>query len=215
MTARRRGTFAAELFCELGFQVPSAHTALPLGDTKDEVLRAAALLGCRRIISGKGPDSFKTMDLIKQSCDEFNQAYAVAAENGLAFGLHNHWWEFERIAGDGRYVYQVMLKLLDPGIFFEIDTYWVQTAGPNAARIVGDFGARAPLLHIKDGPANKEKAMQPIGSGVMDFPAVVKASAGNVEWMIVELDRCDGDMMDAVVESYRYLTAEGLATGNK
>jgi sugar phosphate isomerase/epimerase len=42
---------------------------------------------------------------------------------------------------------------LTPDIFFEIDTYWVKVAGQNPPEIVKKFGKRAPLLHIKDGPA--------------------------------------------------------------
>jgi hypothetical protein len=39
----------------------------------------------------------------------------------------------------------------------------------------------------------------------MDFPAILNAAAGPVEWLIVELDRCATDMMEAVAQSYRYL----------
>lgn len=34
-----------------------------------------------------------------------------------------------------------------------------------------------------------------------------------VEWMIVELDRCATDMLDAVKKSCAYLTSHGLAVG--
>ncbi|MBT7864437.1 MAG: sugar phosphate isomerase/epimerase, partial [Gemmatimonadetes bacterium] len=34
-------------------------------------------------------------------------------------------------------------------------------------------------------------------------------------WMIVELDRCETDMVEAVKKSYDYLVGEGLAAGNK
>ena len=36
-----------------------------------------------------------------------------------------------------------------------------------------------------------------------------------VEWVIVELDSCDTDMLQAVAESYRYLTTHGFARGRK
>lgn len=137
-------TEAAKLFRELGLEVPSAHTPLPVGKDRNRVLDFMAAFGCQRIVSGKGPDSFETMDLIKQTCDLFNEAHAVAAENGLEFGIHNHWWEFLQV--EGRYVYQVMLEHLDPGVFFEIDTYWVQTAGVDPAKVVKELGPRVPLL---------------------------------------------------------------------
>ena len=45
-----------------------------------------------------------------------------------------------------------------------------------------------------------------------DFAAADQAT---LQWIIVELDDCATDMMQAVRESYAYLTAEGLAEGNK
>jgi len=50
---------------------------------------------------------------------------------------------------------------------------------------------------------------------VVDIPEVVAAGAGSTEWLVVELDRCATDMMEAVRTSYRYLIGKGLARGNK
>jgi sugar phosphate isomerase/epimerase len=171
------------------------------------------IMGSERIVSGKGPDDFKTVDQIRRTCDLFNQAQAVAAENGMAFGVHNHWWEYLKV--EGRYVYQVMLEYLEPGVFFELDTYWIQTAGVDPVGVVRELGSRAPLLHIKDGPAVKDESMQAIGDGVLDFPAIVEAGEETVEWHIVELDRCATDMLEAVERSYQYMVDEGLARGKR
>jgi sugar phosphate isomerase/epimerase len=206
-------TEAATLFKELGLEVPSAHTLLPVGEDANRVLDFMAAFGCQCIVSGKGPDSFETTDLIKQTCDLFNEAHAVAVQNGLEFGIHNHWWEFLQI--EGRYVYQVMLEHLDPAIFFELDTYWIKTAGVDPAEVVKELGPRAPLLHIKDGPAVKDEPHVAVGDGVLDFPSVVQAAEGAAEWLIVELDHCATDMMEAIERSYQYLVGGGLARGNK
>jgi sugar phosphate isomerase/epimerase len=204
---------AAQLFRDLGLDVPSAHVPVPIGGDKNKVLDYMGIMGSTRIISGKGPDDFRTIDQIKRTCDLFNQAHAVAFENGMTFGVHNHWWEYLQV--EGRYAYQVMLEYLDPGVFFELDTYWIQTAGVDPAEVVRELGPRAPLLHIKDGPAVHNEPMQAIGDGVLDFPAIVQAGEGTVEWHVVELDRCATDMMEAVERSYQYLVGEGLARGNK
>ena len=203
---------AGKLFRDLGLVVPSAHTALPLGEHRNEVLDAMAAIGCPRIVSGKGPDDFTTLDQIKQTCDLFNQASQVAVENGFQFGIHNHWWEFQQV--EGRLVLDIMLEHLEPGVFFEIDTYWVQAAGHDPAAVVGQLGKRTPLLHIKDGPAVRGEPMVAVGDGVMDVPIIVQAGAGSTEWMIVELDACATDMMEAVEKSYDYLVSKGLARGN-
>jgi sugar phosphate isomerase/epimerase len=174
---------AARLFQELGLTVASAHTPLPLGDRKQETLDTMALLGCQRMIC----------------------AYLSPDEYGFSLCLHNHWWEFEPV--EGQYPYQLWLERLDPTIFYEIDTYWVKTAGLDPAAVVQEFGERAPLLHIKDGPAVKDQPMTAVGEGVMDFPDLLRAAGNHPEWLIVELDRCATDMLEAVAKSYRYLSA--------
>jgi sugar phosphate isomerase/epimerase len=202
---------AGQLFADLGLEVPSAHVALPLGDQQDEVISTMDAIGCSTIVSGKGPDDFATPSRIKATCDLFNEANQVARSHGMTFGLHNHWWEYTKV--EGRYVYEAMLEYLDPTIHFEIDTYWVQTAGVDPAKIVEQLGERAPLLHIKDGPCVKDEPMTAVGDGVVDVPAVVAAGKPVTEWLIVELDRCATDMMEAVARSYSYLVGEGLAQG--
>lgn len=204
---------AGKLFRDLGLQVPSAHVALPLGDQKNEVLDTMRAIGSTRIVTGKGPGDFDTLDKIKATCDLFNEANAVAKENGMVFGIHNHWWEYIQV--EGRYVYEVMLESLDPDILLQVDTYWVNTAGVNPAEIIKLYGPRAALLHIKDGPCVKSEPMTAVRDGVMDIPAIVEAGKPYTEWLIVEIDRCAGDMMEAVAKSYDYLVESGLARGNR
>jgi sugar phosphate isomerase/epimerase len=194
---------AGKLFRELGLQVPSAHTPVPLGEKQSQVFEDMEAIGCKVVVSGFGPDQFKTADLIKQSCERFNQAAEACKAHGLVFGIHNHWWEYQQV--DGRYVYETMLELLDPSIIFEIDTYWVKTAGVDPAAVVRQMGARAPLLHIKDGPAQRDVPMMAAGEGVLDFPTILEAGKGHTEWLIVELDRCATDMFEAVDKSVKYL----------
>jgi len=116
---------------------------------------------------------------------------------------------------DGEYVYKHMLGLLNPDVFFQVDCYWVKTAGPEPAEIVAELGGRAPLLHIKDGPCDKELAMTAVGDGIIDWPPVIAAGGEHTEWLVVELDRCDTDMMDAIGKSYQYLVGNGLARGKR
>ncbi len=199
------------LFDDLGLQVCSAHLPLPVGATKQESLETAAALGVSRVVAGQGPDQFTTRDQIKASCDKFNEASANCAEKGLAFAIHNHWWEFLEV--DGELVYQQMLKHLSAAVLFEVDAYWVQTAGPDPAEVIAQLGPRAPLIHLKDGPCTRKDDMQALGEGSTDFPAIIAAGGSNVDWWIVELDRCATDMVEAVEKSYTFLTQKGFARG--
>jgi sugar phosphate isomerase/epimerase len=48
--------------------------------------------------------------------------------------------------------------------------------------------------------------MVALGDGKMDFKKVIPAGEPYTEWLIVELDRCAGDMMEAVARSHTYLS---------
>jgi sugar phosphate isomerase/epimerase len=205
---------AARLFRELGLTVTSAHSALPLGDQKQEVIDTLGALHCKRlIVAWQPPEMYKSLDGIKSICDSLNEGAEVARANGLQLGYHNHWFEYELL--DNRLPIDVMLEHLDPDVFLEVDVYWVQTAGQNPVEVVRRHGSRAPLLHVKDGPCQIEAPMTALGEGVVDIPGVVAAGAGATDWLVVELDRCATDMMEAVRKSYQYLIGKGLGRGNK
>ncbi len=205
---------ASKLFQELGLQVSSAHIKLPLGADKNEVLETAAAIGTKRIVCPwRPPEDFSAVDRIKATCDVLNEAAAVAAENGLQFAYHNHWFEYQQV--NGRNANEIMLEYLDPSVLLELDTYWVKVGGQDPVSVIQQLGSRAPLLHIKDGPADsRESDMVAVGQGVLDWHTIIPA-APHAEWLIVELDRCATDMMTAVAESYQYLIGEGLARGHK
>ena len=205
---------AAKLFGELGLTVSSAHGALPLGDKKQEVIDTMGALNCKRLIlAWQPPEKFKSLDGIKSICDSLNEGAAVAKANGFKLGYHNHWFEYELL--ENRIPTDLMLEHLDPDVFLEVDVYWVQTGGQNPVAVIRRLGWRAPLLHIKDGPCQIEAPMTALGEGVVDIPGVVAAGAGSTEWLVVELDRCATDTMEAVRKSYQYLIEKGLARGNK
>ena len=205
---------AARLFGELGLTVSGAHSPMPLGDQKKEVIDTMGALQCNRlIVPGQPPEKYKSLDGIKSICDSLNEGAAVARANGIQLGYHNHWFEYEPV--ENRIPVDVMLEHLDPDVFFEVDVYWVQTAGQDPAQVVRRLGSRAPLLHVKDGPCQIEAPMTALGEGVVDIPGVVAAGAGSTEWLVVELDRCDTDALEAVRKSYQFLVGKGLGRGNQ
>jgi sugar phosphate isomerase/epimerase len=199
---------AAVLFRTLDLRVPSVHVPMPVGENRQKSIETAIALGGACMVSGLGADHYRTLDDIKRSCDTFNAAGTAARENGLRFGIHNHWWEFLEV--DGRIAYDILLERLDPAVLLELDTYWAQTAGQDPATVVKRLGARAPLLHIKDGPCERGVPMTAVGEGKVDVPKIM-ANASGTEWLIVELDSCATDMMEAVEKSLRYLVDSGLA----
>ncbi|MXW63606.1 MAG: sugar phosphate isomerase/epimerase [Bacteroidetes bacterium SB0662_bin_6] len=204
---------AGQLLKDTGLSVFAVHVEIPTEEHQAAVLEAAEVYDCDLMVWHGWPEDerYQTMDGIKELADIYNEAYAFCQANGLQFGLHNHWWEFEPIE-DGVLPFYEIRPLIDPGIFFEIDTYWALVAGLDPAEVVRDFGAHAPLLHIKDATVlSTEGPMVAAGSGLQDFPAIAEAGKGHIEWMIVEMDDCETDMFEAAAQSFAYLTENNLA----
>jgi sugar phosphate isomerase/epimerase len=205
---------AGEYIKEAGLSISSAHIELPVGDKKQAMLDAAASFGCKKMIWHGWPEDkrYSTLEGTLELVSIYNEAGKFAKDHGLQFGLHNHWWEYRNKVG-GRLVYEVLLDKLDKDIFFEVDTYWVKVAGQDPAKIVGLLDARAPRLHIKDGPArwndslpqDNPDPMTAVGKGTQNFPAIVKAANGHTEWMVVEMDKTATDIFEALKESYDYV----------
>lgn len=205
---------ASRLFESLGLEVISAHMPLPVGDDRPTVLDAAAAYNLKYLVVPWMPqERFESVDSIKALCDELNEASLVARTHGYTLHYHNHDFEFREV--DGRPAYDIFLEHLDDTIMLQVDTYWVKVGGQDPVELVKKLGDRAPLLHIKDGPLDKDQPMVAVGDGKMDIPAIVEAGKGHTQSLIVELDRCETDMVEAVAKSYQYMVGEGLARGNK
>lgn len=191
--------------------VSSAHVAA--GPDFERSVQDVISVGCTIVVIPFVPaDGFATKDAIKHTADMLNASNETARQHGATLGYHNHWWEFEQdIDGASAMVY--LYEHLDPTIFVELDMYWATVGGADPLAVINEFGDRVRLLHVKDGPAvTPEQAMVPVGSGKLPIQAILGA-ASSADWHIVELDRCDTDMFDAVEASYRYLTTSGLSRG--
>ena len=204
----------AKLIADLGMKVSSSHAGLPTPETVGGIVETEATLGNTRIIGGFGPNDFKTVEDVKQAAGKFQLAAELLKPHGMTFGFHNHWWEFFTL--DGKYVYDILMAEA-PDIFSELDVYWCAFGKADPVAIVGKYKSRLPVLHIKDGMLEEGKHVHTaVGSGLLDMPAIVGAADPNVlKWLIVELDACKADMMEAVRKSYGYLKSSGLGEGNK
>lgn len=196
---------------DLGLTVSAMQTGIPLGDKKEELLDQAEALGCSHIVCPyHGVENFESMDNLKATADVFGLAIANCAERRMTFGYHNHEFELQSIVEGKPALLQ--LAVLAPKLYFTVDTYWVTVGGQDAPAVVKELGPQANILHIKDGPLVKSEPMVAAGSGKMDFPPIV-AAGEYAKWLVVELDRCGTDMMEAVEKSFNYLVDSGLGCG--
>ena len=224
---------AAKLLKELGLKAPSAHIGLPIGDNKNAVIEEALLMGHKYLITGCPPkfrEHYTSLDGVKAMANLYCEAAANLAPHGLQIGYHNHDWDLVEV--DGRRAYQVFLEKTPETVLYEADVFWVARAGLDPAAFIKEIGARGKVLHFKDGIVSNKAAFKEAttesgkimvsdaipfraaGTGQVDLIAASKAVA-HAEYIAVELDSFEGYMMQAVKDSYRYLTTHKIAQGKK
>jgi len=200
---------AKALFDELGLRVSSAHGGLD--KTPEQILEIIGALGTDTyVVAYAGADNFASVESLQSFCNQLNTLDSALRAQGAKLAYHNHDHELNPLP-DGTLPFVRMIDFLNPSVLFEVDTYWVQVGGANVLSVLKSFGERAPILHIKDGPGIKGQAPTAVGDGVMDFPPIL--AAHDAEWLIVELDFCDTDMMEAVEKSYNTLKTLVSAKG--
>lgn len=199
---------------DLGMVCSSVHGPLVNKDNVAEQVATAKTLGYDTIISGVGPDDFKTMDGIKAAAAKFQAAAELLKPHGLKMGYHNHWWEMDII--DGKLGLEHFLGLAKD-VVSELDMYWASNFGQvDVPALIKKLGKRIPFLHAKDGPLVKDQPHTANGKGKMPLGACIKAAdEATLKWVVVELDACATDMLTAVRDSYTYLTGQKLAQGRK
>jgi len=224
---------AAKLFQELGLKAPSAHIGLPIGDNKNAIIEEALMMGHKYLITGCPPkfkEHYGSLDKVKAMAELYCEAAANLAPHGLRVGYHNHDWDLAVV--DGRRAHQLFLENTPDTVLYEADVFWVARAGLDPAAFIREIGARGKVLHFKDGVVSNTAAFKeaetesgkimvsdaipfrPAGKGQVDLVAASKAVA-HAEYLAVELDSYEGDMMQAIRESYRYLTTNKIARGTK
>jgi sugar phosphate isomerase/epimerase len=198
---------------DAGLTTSSAHVGLAKPDAYEAALDEHQDLGCDTVvIPALAPASFADLDGIRKAADLVNATNERARARGLTLGYHNHFWELESVIDD-RPALLHLFDHVDDSVIAEVDIYWARVGGADPARLVADLGPRAALLHVKDGPGvDPAQAMVAVGDGAIDVAGVV-AAAPAARWHIVELDRCDTDMFEAVERSYHYLVDHQLSQG--
>jgi sugar phosphate isomerase/epimerase len=156
---------------------------------------------------------------------------AALQEQGLQLLYHNHDFEYELV--DGKPALDLMYQAL-PNMWPEFDTCWVKYAGFDPVSYINAYKGKVPIVHLKDfvghksgGPAyalidkdgkavggdqseSKAFAFRPLGQGIQNIPAIVRAGlAAGTEVFVVEQDDCYGDSLGASAESRAYLRSMG------
>ena len=210
---RKPDEFAA-IIKDHGLAITSNHGAPPTRESLTEIVDLQQAIGSTRLVSGFGPDDVKTVDGCKACAAKLQLAADLLKPHGISVHVHNHYWEFHKVE-DGRYAYNVLMTEA-PYIFSQLDLYWVAFGGANPVEVLHQYAKRIELVHVKDGLLGEQYHFKALGTGQVDLPAAIGAlDPVTTQWLIVEQDASDGDMMEDVKTSYQDLISKGLAAGNR
>ena len=205
----------AGLLKELGQQSPSWHAAMPTKENIGALLDDAKTLGVRYHVAGFGPNDMKTLDGVKACADKFAAGAELLKGTGIALAMHNHWWEFSQ-SFDGKTAFEIIMSAV-PALKSELDIYWVTKGGADAVEVWRTWESRIPLLHVKDGDLSDANVFCAVGDGKVPVAQILTAAANSkaVEYLVVELDSCQTDMMVAVQKSLGWLVTNGFGDKKK
>jgi sugar phosphate isomerase/epimerase/acetyl esterase/lipase len=166
-------------------------------DRVEEVAREAKTLGLQYVgcawIPHKFPFDEKTA---REAIAVFNRAGEALAKHGLKFFYHIHGFEFQP-HGNGTLFDLMMAETKPEFVRYQMDVFWVVHPGQDPVKLLEKYGSRFELMHVKDmrkgtptglltGSSDVKNDVT-LGTGVMDWPAILKAAnKAGVKWYFIE-----------------------------
>lgn len=153
-------------------------------------------------------------DFYRRTADRMNAAGELCKKAGMQMAYHNHAYELG--GRPGMRPIDIFFDRLDPLLVkMELDVFWLSVAGQDPVAALKKWRGRVALLHLKDKAKDAPHmfaenvpagAFQEVGSGSLDFPAILKAAPGaGVKHYIVEQDQTSGDPLESLRKSFNYL----------
>jgi sugar phosphate isomerase/epimerase len=177
---------------DLGMKIVSSHC--DINKDFDRKAEEAGAIGMDYLICPYlGPQ--KSIDDFKRYADIFNQRGETCKKNGLRFAYHNHDYSFVPL--EGQLPQDVMMQGTDKNLVdYEMDIYWVVTAGQDPITWFNKYPDRFKLGHVKDrkkdAAVSEKDASVVLGTGEINFSELLKvAGKQGMDYFIVEQERYD------------------------
>lgn len=192
-----------------GLELTSAHMPFPAGDRAPALLDTAQELGATTLVWSMEKDEFASRSSIRRGVERVNEAAHNAAERGMRIAYHNHEAEFPPLSQNTS-GYELLLNDLDDSVGLELDLFWAAAGGADLKGLIDANRTRISHVHLRD--ANSADVAPdyflPVGSGTfIDWEAVLGALHDRA-WRIVELERLNVDVFDALESSLQFLRAQ-------
>lgn len=185
-TAQLRATLDAN-----GLRSPSSHvgTGSLQPDRLPALLDDADTMGHTSIvIASLEPRERQTEDDWKRAAELLNRTGLATQPRGIRIGYHNHAYE-GTMYGD-RTAYDILLAETDPAyVDFQLDAYWALTGGFDPLTVLRQHRERITSLHLKDAAPAPGYAQVDLGTGIIDWPTLIReGAAARVTGIYLDLD---------------------------
>jgi len=181
----------------------------------DKVIANHKALGCKYVGIGGLPGKYRqSAEGFVTFAREATEVGKKLADAGQQFLYHNHHFEFIRL-DDGRRGMDILYEETDPEFFkFEIDTFWVQTAGGDPIDWIRKMKGRMEVVHFKDMRVSASEIrpiMSEVGEGNLNWPGIIEACRDNgMVYHLVEQDVCLRNPFESLRISLENLHKLGL-----
>lgn len=117
----------------------------------DEVAGIAKILGAKyvRVSLPSGKTPFDKSAALQRSAEMNTMGKQLREKHSLTFVLHNHGMEFVA-EGTGTLYDLIHAQTRAEDVSFELDVLWAYLPGADPVAIFEKYGARIPLMHVKD-----------------------------------------------------------------
>jgi len=166
-------------------------------DDAEGVARDAKTLGLQYTgcawIPHQDPFDEKTC---REAAAVFNRAGQALAKHGVKFFYHTHGYEFQP-RGNGTLFDLLMAETNPKHVRYEMDVFWIVHPGQDPVKLLGKYGNRFELMHVKDMKKGTPTGLLTghsdvtndvaLGAGTLDWPAILKAAKkAGVKWYFIE-----------------------------
>lgn len=189
---------------DLGMDITSTHCGINIENAL-LLTEKAAEAGLEYLIlpsfSGR-PE--KTLDDFKKAAHEMNRIGEITKQAGIAFGYHNHNFEFQPM--EGKLPYDTLLAETDPNLVtFQMDIYWVIKGGQKPEHYFENHPGRFQLWHVKDMGNDGESCI--VGNGHINFKNLMKQSkkAGLKRIVYEQEAYSEGTPLFCAEQSFKYI----------
>jgi sugar phosphate isomerase/epimerase len=187
---------------------PSGHYNLALFDNDgQQTIDAALELGHKYIvIPWLAPELRTSLEDYKSIAEKVNKAALLCKQNNIKLAYHNHDFDFTKYEG-GKCGYDILLKECDKSLVnFEMDLFWVVTAGHNPVDLFKKHPGRFKMWHVKDKDKTEPKLNTEIGSGSINFKNIfARADLAGLEYFYVEQENFAMPSDESIKKSIGYI----------